>query len=218
MVLRAMIRALMALLLSRALHVEGRSNLPRRGPLLLVGNHTGTVDPPLTGALVPRRDLHYMAKSESFANPWNAWLLRAFNAFPVVRHSADRSSLRQALDVLQGGHALMVYPEGSRSPDGRLRRPLPGVGFLARRSGAVIVPVAVWGSENVLPRGSLRLRRAPVEVRFGEAFTVPDHDETGSAHDNQAIADLLMWRVAELMPEGRRGPFGLSTVPATSRP
>jgi 1-acyl-sn-glycerol-3-phosphate acyltransferase len=124
--LRGIMRLLAATILGRRLHVEGLDNVPRSGGALVVGNHLSAADPPLTGALIPRLDVHYMAKSEAFARRRWRWLLRGFNAYPVMRGSADRTALRHSLDLLRDGHVLLVYPEGSRSPDGRLHEAQAG--------------------------------------------------------------------------------------------
>lgn len=198
----AVVRLLARIILGSSLIVEGREQIPRRGPVLLVGNHVGTVDPPLTGALVPRSDVHYMAKSEHFRTALLRWLFRGYHAFPVVRGTADRAALRHSLHLLASGHVLMLYPEGHRSWDGQMRRPHPGAGFLARHSGAPVVPVAIWGSEDVIPKGKKLPRRVTVHVHFGEAERLPV-----SITDNQLAADHLMRRVAELLPEEYRGVF-----------
>lgn len=191
----------------RLVHVDGLDNVPARGGALLVGNHVGAVDPPLTGAMVPRLDVHYVAKSEHFAKPHVRWLFRGFHAFPVVRGSADRAALRHSLELLHAGHVVLVYPEGSRSPDGRMREPQAGVGFLARHGGVPVIPVAVWGTERVLPRGSRWVHRDHVHVRYGEPVALPA--PTGSAReDNRAVARAVMAAVSVMLPERYREQVG----------
>lgn len=196
-------RVLMALVLGRRLVVEGREHVPATGGVLVVGNHVGTVDPPLTGALLPRLDVFYMAKSEHFARRRTAWLFRAYHAFPVVRGSADRAALRRALDLLRDGHVVLVYPEGSRSPDGRLRKAQAGAGFLARHASVPVVPVAIWGSERALERGSRRVHRVDVHVTFGPPVTLPAATGYGADRD-RAAAEAVMAAVAAMLPEAYR--------------
>ena len=204
---RAVVWLLVRVVLGRGLVVVGRENIPRRGALVVAANHAGTVDPALLGVLLPRRDVHYMAKSEHFVGP-RAIFFRAAHAFPIVRRAADRSHLEYALRLLRTGGAVVVFPEGSRAGDGVLRRPKAGVAFLAQRAPATVLPVAVWGSDAVLPRGSRRPRRAGVTVRFGEAFTLPEQgaDDRPAAH--QEAAELVMTRIADLLPPELRGPYG----------
>jgi 1-acyl-sn-glycerol-3-phosphate acyltransferase len=211
--LRGVMRALVATILGDRVHVDGLDNVPRRGGALLVGNHVGSIDPPLTGALLPRLDVHYMAKSEPFERAWVRWLFRGFNAFPVVRGSADRAALRHTLDLLQAGHIVLVYPEGSRSPDGRLREPQAGVGFLARHAGVPVIPVAVWGTEKVIPRGTTRIHRADVHVRYGPPVTLP----AGGASprdDNRAVAAAIMEAISTMLPPRYRAAMESDTPAA----
>lgn len=207
-ILRLVMRLLALIFIFRTLHVEGLDKVPRRGPVLVVGNHIATLDPPLTGALIKRVDVHYMAKSEYFALRRQRWIFRAYNAFPVVRHHADRAALKQALQVLDDGHVLMMYPEGTRSRDLQLHRPFAGAGFLARKSQAPIVPVAVWGSEDVLPTGASWPHHANVWIRFGDPFFLPERNADGTPMSHQQSADYMMARVAAMLPEKYRGVFG----------
>jgi 1-acyl-sn-glycerol-3-phosphate acyltransferase len=207
-ILRAVMHLLAGVILFRTLHVRGLEKVPRTGPVLVVGNHIATLDPPLTGALVKRFDVYYMAKSEYFERPRQRWIFRAYNAFPVVRHTPDRHALKQALKVLQDGHVLMMYPEGTRSRDLQMHRPYAGAGFLARKSQAPIVPVAVWGSEGVLPTGASWPKRAHVQIVFGDPFMLPERNEDGTPMSHQQSADYMMGRVAAMLPEKYRGVFG----------
>jgi 1-acyl-sn-glycerol-3-phosphate acyltransferase len=212
--LRGVMRLLVATILGRRrVHVEGLDNVPRSGGALLVGNHVGTIDPPLTGALIPRLDVYYMAKSEHFAKRRVRWLFNAFNAFPVVRGSADRAALRHTLDLLRKGHIVLVYPEGSRSPDGRLREPQSGVGFLARHGDVPVIPVAVWGTEKVLPRGSQRIHRDHVHVRYGPPVALPSGDGSAKS-DNRAVAGAIMNAISAMLPQRYRAAVEPDTTAA----
>jgi len=211
-------RLLARIVLRRRLLVAGLEHLPRTGPLIVVGNHIATCDPPLVGALLPRLDVYYMAKSEAFRTRWQRFFMEGYHAFPVVRHTADRTALRRALEVLAQGNVLVMYPEGSRSPDHRMRRPYAGVGFLARRTGAPIVPAAIRGSENVLPKGRFLPRTADVRVVYGEPFRPPERNPDGSRMTHQQSADWMMARVAALLPEEYRGVFGRGGELAASTP
>jgi 1-acyl-sn-glycerol-3-phosphate acyltransferase len=206
-ILRALLRLIVGVVLFRRLHVRGLEKVPLSGPVLVVGNHIATLDPPLTGALIKRLDVYYMAKSEYFALRRQGWLFRAYNAFPVVRHSPDRQALKQALQVLEDGHVLMMYPEGTRSRDLQMHRPYAGSGFLARKSGAPVVPVAVWGSEGVLPTGASWFKRAHVQIQIGDPFLLPERNADGTPMSHQQSADYMMSRVAEMLPERYRGVF-----------
>lgn len=211
--MRTIMRLLAATILGPRLHVDGLDNVPRTGGALVVGNHISAADPPLTGALIPRLDVHYMAKSEHFVSRRWRWLFRAFHAYPVVRGSADRTALRHTLGLLRDGHVVLVYPEGSRSPDGRLREPQPGVGFIARHGGVPVIPAAVWGTEKVLPRGTNRIHRDDVHVRYGVPVALPVADQASRA-DNHAVAAAIMQAISQMLPPEYRAVDRVATPPA----
>ena len=181
--------------------VSGQENVPRHGGLLVISNHIAGADPPLLAVGFPR-PLHFMAKAEWFHNPFLGLLGRTMLCFPVVRHTADRSALRFTLALLAAGEAVCVYPEGTRSRDLQLHPPEAGAGFLARRAGAPILPVATWGGENVLPTGARFPHRTGTEVHlvFGKPFHLPDE-----VMDNQEAAEFMMSKVAEMLPPQYRG-------------
>jgi 1-acyl-sn-glycerol-3-phosphate acyltransferase len=190
------------------------ANVPRSGPLLMVSNHVGAIDPAIIGAWTPRA-VWFMAKAELFNGSW-AWLMRGYHAFPVVRHSPDRTALRRALDLLKQGSAVVLFPEGHRSEDARLLRAEPGAGFIARRSGAPLMPIAITGSQNVLGRHQVIPRRAEVAMTFGEPFQLPERNRDGSPMDHQQSADYLMTKIAQLLPFEYQGEYASSSLPKSA--
>jgi len=189
------------------LSVEGQDGIPGRGGLIVVANHFGTADPVLVGHIMPRDDLHYMVKSESFRRLAPRLLLRWFHGFPVVRHSADRAAIRRALGLLRDGHALLLFPEGSRSADARVRRAEAGAGFIARHSGAPIVAVSLWGTDRIMPKGAWLPRRARGRIVCSAPFHLPERTPGGRPLSNQEAADLMLARVASQLPAESRGPY-----------
>jgi 1-acyl-sn-glycerol-3-phosphate acyltransferase len=198
-------RLLTRILLGSRFHLQGTSNVPARGPLLIVSNHVGAVDPAIIGAWAPR-PVWFMAKAELFRGAF-AWLMRAYHAFPVVRHSPDRAALRRAFDLLKQGSAVVLFPEGHRSDEARLLRAEPGAGFIARRSGAPLLPLAITGTQEILGRGALIPRPADVSMTFGETFSLPDRNQDGSQMDHQQSADYLMGKIAQLLPLENQGAY-----------
>jgi len=185
--------------------VEGVENVPRTGPLIVCPNHFGTIDPPMVPAFMPRSDTWNMAKSEYFRERWMRWLFTAYQAFPVVRHTADRVALRRSFELLKAGHVLVMYPEGTRVESGVLSAPEPGAGFIAQRAGCPVLPVAVTGTRECLPKGRWWPRRVPVKVRFGKPFLVPQKRPTGERISDEEASDAIMVAIAELLPPDKRG-------------
>lgn len=184
--------------------VEGKKNVPRKGPLIVVSNHMTYVDPPLLGASVPRR-IMFMAKEELFDFSLLGLVVRAYGAFPVRRSGVDRIALRRAFEVLKKGEVLGMFPEGRRSFSNKLLEAQPGTAFIASRSGAPIVPVGISGSEKVRGIGFI-LRRPSIVVRIGRPFTIPSND--ADRPDRSILAqqaDLITERIAELLPPSYRG-------------
>jgi 1-acyl-sn-glycerol-3-phosphate acyltransferase len=190
------------------------ANVPRSGPLLMVSNHVGAIDPAIIGAWTTR-PVWVMAKAELFKGSW-AWLMRGYHAFPVVRHSPDRTALRRALDLLKQESVVVLFPEGHRSEHARLLRAEPGAGFIARRSGAPLMPIAITGSQNVLGRHQVIPRRAEVAMTFGEPFQLPERNRDGSPMDHQQSADYLMTKIAQLLPFEYQGEYASSSLPKSA--
>jgi len=187
--------------------VVGVENVPRHGPVIICPNHSATLDPPMVPAFLPRADTWSMAKSEYFRRGLTAWIFRRYHAFPVVRHSADRNALRTAFDILRSGQALIMYPEGTRVESGVLAEPEPGAGFIAQKAACPVVPVALTGTRECLPKGARWPRRTQVSLTFGEPFHVLTRHSDGSRVTRQEAADAIMLEIAELLPEYQRGVF-----------
>jgi 1-acyl-sn-glycerol-3-phosphate acyltransferase len=200
--LRGFVNLMILILVRGHLHIEGKENVPKGVGLLVICNHIASADPPILGGKFPR-PLHFMAKVEWFRNPFVGFLARQFLCFPVIRHTADRGALRHTLTLLEHGEAVCIYPEGTRAEDARIHPVEAGVGFVARRSGVPILPVAVWGTENVLPAKGLHFpKAADCHLVYGKPFQLPRSDM-----ENQEAANYMMTRVAELLPSSYRGVF-----------
>jgi 1-acyl-sn-glycerol-3-phosphate acyltransferase len=183
--------------------VEGRENVPKRGPLIIVSNHLSVIDPPLLGASVPRR-VTFMAKQELFHSLFSRTVVGAYGAFPVRRGQLDRAAVRMALDALHHGLALGMFPEGSRSRNGQLQVAQLGVSLIASRSCALILPVGISGSEGVKGVRSF-LRRPRIMVKIGHPFSLPADGYKPTRTRLADHTDLIMDRVAELLPDSYRG-------------
>ena len=181
------------------LRVEGLENVPAAGGVILAPNHVSYADPPLVGAALAFRPTWYMAKQELFEIPILGRLIRRTRAFPVRRGTADREALRRAVELLQAGEVITIFPEGERSKTGELQAPELGMAMIARRSGAPVVPVAVIGSDRLLPRGALLPRFCRVTVRFGTPLRYLADTHVGSQKaDLRVFAERVMAAIAGL--------------------
>ena len=187
--------------------VIGAENVSRTGPLIICPNHSANLDPPLVPAFTPRDDAWSMAKSDYFRGGFLKWLFTSYQAFPVVRHSADRVALRRSFDLLKAGHVLIMYPEGTRVEAGVLAAPEPGAGFIAQKAACPVIPVGLTGTRECLPKGSWWPKRVPVTITFGKPFVVLEKREDGSRISREDAADAIMLAIAELLPEKQRGVF-----------
>ena len=132
--------------------VRGTENLPHDGPVIVITNHKANVDPVVVGMLFDR-PLRYMAKKELFGNATFSKLIMSLGAFPIDRGAGDRAALTTSLELLAGGDVLLMFPEGHRQPDDAVHDFLPGVGMLALRSGAAVLPMAMDGTQRMLRGG-----------------------------------------------------------------
>ncbi|MBP6965634.1 MAG: 1-acyl-sn-glycerol-3-phosphate acyltransferase [Armatimonadetes bacterium] len=180
----------------------GSESIPEAGGVIVCSNHISHLDPPAVGAGMSRQ-VHFMAKEELFRVPVLGELIRRVGAFPVRRGTADRRALKRAIELLNEGHVVGLFPEGTRSTDGKLRSPEPGVGLIVLKSGAPVVPAAVSGTNRVLPSGSSRLRRHRCRVAYGSPMRF---DDLAGSCDRSAVEEVgrrIMSAIAELQsPQG----------------
>jgi len=175
----------------------GRERIPRGGPAVIACNHISNWDPVLVGLGCPR-EIHFLAKEELFRNRFLSAIIRAYNAIPVRRGALDRRALRRATDVLKSDEVLLMFPEGTRSTTGKLRKPRPGVGFIAGSSGVPVVPAYIAGSEAL---GRSFRTRKPVRVAFGTPLPA-EKAETREGY--VALTDRIMDAIRDLKREVER--------------
>jgi 1-acyl-sn-glycerol-3-phosphate acyltransferase len=185
--------------------VTGRENVPRTGPVIIAGNHVSFADEIFT-PLSARRQVYYLAKAEYFDSPGlrgkaMAAFFGGLRQVPVDRGStrAAAASVDICVDLLRQGHAFGIYPEGTRSPDGRLYKFRTGIARIALRTGAPVVPVGLVGTDRVQPPGARAWRMAPVGVHFGPALYFGDRAaEERSARVLREITETVRKAVQQL--------------------
>lgn len=188
--------------------IEGIERLPRTGAFIMVANHCSQADPPLLGWATGHqigRVVHFMAKEEMRRWPVIGWLADRSGVFFVRRGEGDRTSQRIALGLLSRGEALAIFPEGTRSRDGRMREMRAGAALLAIRSGAPLVPVGIAGTHRLFPGPSNMPRRSRVTFRVGEPFSL-GHQPSGRI-DRSALAggaERIGAEIAGLLPPRQR--------------
>jgi 1-acyl-sn-glycerol-3-phosphate acyltransferase len=178
---------------------DGREHIPKTGAVLLVANHCSFIDPPLIGCQVPRA-VHYMTKEQLLRIPVLSWMLRHLNTIPIRREGIDRKALERAVEVLKRGQMLLIFPEGTRSQDGKIQSPRRGAGMIvAACENVAIVPVYIHGSFEAMPRVARFPRPHKVNVSFGEPFQIHHgSDATSQKEHYQQISVLMMDKIRAL--------------------
>jgi 1-acyl-sn-glycerol-3-phosphate acyltransferase len=204
------------------LEISGVDRLPGAGPLLLVSNHLGMTDQLAIGAHLPH-ELRILAKAELFEWPIIGWLARRGEVVPIRRGAADREALRSMLELLEHGAWVLVFPEGTYAEADEPLGMLPvklGAAWLAWHTAAMIVPVAITGTEVVWSHGrGWRLWHRPrVRVTFGEPYMPiwPEHIPPKAAW--RLVADEMAMRIAELLPEEYRGAYAQPATGVSAGP
>jgi 1-acyl-sn-glycerol-3-phosphate acyltransferase len=194
------------------MHVTGRENVPATGPVILASNHLSFIDSMVIPLSAPRR-VHYLAKAEYFTGTGiGGWLTRTLftglGAMPVQRQTsrAAQEALDTALAVLRRGEGFGIYPEGTRSRDGRLARGKTGVAWLALTADCPVVPVAVSGTDRVQPVDSRWPRPHRVTVTFGTPLTFPEQrGMAGNGRARRVVTDRIMEAIADLSGQEKAG-------------
>jgi len=184
--------------------IEGRENIPRTGPLLLASNHLSFVDSIVIPLVAPRRVV-FLAKSEYFTGhgmrgALKRWMFTAVGCVPIRRGTAGaaQEALDSALEILRDGLAFGIYPEGTRSRDGRLYRGRTGVAWLALTAGCPVVPVGLSGTQDIQPVGSRVPRIRKITIRFGKPLDFSYLQGTRPGLARREATDAVMAAIHEL--------------------
>lgn len=175
--------------------VSGRENFPREGAVVVVSNHLSNADPPILAAALGKRHIRFMAKHSLFKYPVGI-ITRLYGAFPVRRFEADMAALLNAERILRDGGVIGMFPEGTRSRSGFIGAPHPGTALIALRAGALVVPCAIDGTEQ-LSRPLNLLRKPRISVHIGTPIAVvkarrPTEEQVSSLTQEMFGAILAM--------------------------
>ena len=193
--------------------IEGRENVPLDGPVIFASNHLSFVDN-IVIPLASPRPVQFLAKSHYFTGTgFSGWVSRTFfsaiGAVPVERGAGAQAqeALDQSRRILESGAAFALYPEGTRSLDGRLYRGRTGVAWLALETGATVVPVGLIGTQEIQPVGAKLPRIRPVTVRFGAPLDLSGHGVASSGRARRAATDEIMAAIHELSGQELAGRY-----------
>lgn len=145
---------------------EGKRYLPRKGPAILASNHLSFLDHAIV-ALATSRQIHFISKNQHFHYPLRRFLFERWGVIPLRRGESDQQAFQRSVDVIREGNLFCIYPEGTRSRDGNLHRGHTGVARLAAITGAPVVPVAMWGTYEAMPKGRSVPKLVPCGAKFG---------------------------------------------------
>ncbi|PKB80248.1 MAG: hypothetical protein BZY88_09155 [SAR202 cluster bacterium Io17-Chloro-G9] len=191
------------------LEVIGKDSVPPYGPLLVVANHLSFNDPPVLVCSIPRT-LSFIGKKELFGNPIGNFLMRNFNVHPYDRSGLGVDSIRLALRLLDQDRMVMIFPEGHRSPDHTLKEGMPGAAYIALKSQAPVLPIGITGTERISP-WRMPVPLTKFRVNIGQPFTLPNVEGTPSKDVLNNMRDMMMSRIAALLPPSYRGVYPLTT-------
>lgn len=179
--------------------VHGQGNIPRRGPFLVACNHASHLDPPLIGSLVPLQ-MAFFARKTLWKPGFPAWWMNRVGAIPVDRDAGgDLGAIKRVLQTLKEGKALILFPEGRRSEDGRLQPAKAGVGMIACKSQAPVVPTRVFDSHLAFGRDKGLRLGTPVSVVYGPLLYPSDYDDPKAGKERYQIAsERIMAAIGKL--------------------
>lgn len=168
-------------------------------PYIFAPNHVSNTDPPFVGSTLPR-ECYFVAKAALFRNRLFGWLIRSFNAVPIRRGVFDREAMNRFVELLAGGHSVMIFPEGGRVMTGELGPAKSGVGYLALTSGAAVIPIYAHGMGNLV---DCMLRRRRMMIAYGAPIRVPAEllPDFQGADASRQLSEMVMAAIAALKDE-----------------
>ena len=181
------------------LEVRGQGNLPKKGPFIIVSNHVSYADPAVVGVACNTSSVAFMAKRELFEIPvFGSWV-KAVGCIPIERYSGSPAPLKKAVKKLKEGGVLGMFPEGTRSPDGSFRKAQPGIGIIALKSGAPVVPFYIEGAREALPVGKKWPVPHKIRATIGKPVDIPESLKLGEKRKvYESIGEKVMEAISRL--------------------
>ena len=201
------------------MRVRGGDNIPMHGSYVITSNHLSMFDPIVTTLWLPRNG-YTMVKAEYFSTPILGGIVIGLGGFPVRRGQSDRQALRNAFAVIKRGVLFGIYPEGTRSKTGVMQPGQPGTALIVTNTDTPVIPCAIWGTETLMRQKRFGfLNRPPVTVTFGAAYDLRTEaaafaathnlppNRKGRHDDQEFLTDILMLKIADMLPPKYRGDF-----------
>src|SRR6201982_2490864 len=181
--------------------VVHRERMIQSGPVILAMNHESYLDPPLAGTTCDRA-IYFLARRTLLEMPLLGWLLPKLNVIPVNQEGVDRSAIKAVIRILNASHAVLIFPEGSRTLDGNLQSAEPGLGLVIAKTLAPVVPMRIFGAHEALPRGGGGLHLVPITIVIGDPISVNASDlDLPGKNLYQRLSERVMDAIASLRLE-----------------
>jgi 1-acyl-sn-glycerol-3-phosphate acyltransferase len=179
--------------------VRGQENIPAQGGFIVAANHASLLDPPAVGCHIPRQ-LAFFARKSLWKPGFASWWLDAVGTIPVERDSgSDITAIKRVLQTLRDGRPIIMFPEGTRSPDGRLQPAKPGVGMFACRAGIPVLPARIFGSAEAFGRSRGLRPGTPIDIVYGRVLQPQDFDDPAAGKERyQRASERIMLAIAAL--------------------
>jgi len=183
------------------LSAHGAEHIPDEGGVLIASNHASFLDPPIVGSGYRKRPIHFMARDTLWNSKFGSWWMTSVGCIPVSRGTGDMRALKTTIKLLKENKVVSMFPEGTRSEDGELQKPLGGIGFIIEKSNCIVVPAYIDGSYKSYPKGSRFIKPTKVSIYYGKPITPEEFQALGTGRKAyEKYADLIMQRIAELKP------------------
>lgn len=186
------------------MRVEGKQHIPKEGIFILTPTHRSILDTPIASGVTWRR-MRFMGADKWWKNKWLGTILTACGGFPVTRGTADREALKRCIELLENGEPLVLFPEGERKSGPTVQPLFDGATYIASKTGAPIIPVAIGGSERAMPKGAKFIYPRTVRVIVGAPIPAPTGETLKDQREAARVTtQLLHGRLQEMLDEAQR--------------